>query len=230
MHRKLIFTIMGVFAILLVGCATPQKPLPFSQTSVPTGNGMIGVIQTKIPDFSVNFPGADCLLCIGLAKAAHYNLISYSESLKTDELISFQDDVVKKLNAKGFKAKKLSEQLEFKTLNSIPRSDRKEDYSEWDFKSFAKDNIQVLLVINYKQIGFRRGYQSYFPTEVPKANIIVEGYMVNLADNKLIWYKEFSMLKGTVGDWDVSPKYPELTNQYFSLIEDFKDSFLGSFN
>jgi hypothetical protein len=63
-----------------------------------------------------------------------------------------------------------------------------------------------------------------------KAQVIAEGFLVNTIDGKYVWYQDYKLSKGVAGEWDIEPNFPQLTNAYFSLIEEFKDSFLGAFN
>lgn len=229
MKRINLIVLTAVLLAFLSGCSTfVQKPVSFSPSSIQSGKVVIGVVQTKLPEFSVAFPGADCLLCIGLAMATHGKLRDHSKTLNTNDIQPLQDDLVKKLVAKGYSVKKIDQNIDFSKLKK--NSDEKEGFSNYDFSNYAKEGINMLLVINLKEIGFKRGYQNYIPTEPMKAQVVAEGFLVNTSDGKYTWYQDYKLSKGVTGEWDVEPKFPQLTNAYYSLIEEFKDSFIGSFN
>ena len=218
-----------VLLAFLSGCSTViQKPINFSPSSIESGKVVIGVVQTKLPEFSVVFPGADCLLCLGVAMATHGKLRDHSKTLNSNDLKSLQDDVIKNLIAKGYSVKKIDQSVDFSKL--AKNSNTKEGYSKYDFTTYAKDGINLLLVINLKEVGFKRESQMYIPTEPMKAQVVAEGTLVSTSDNKYVWYQEFKLSKGVPSEWNTEPNFPQLTNTYYSLIEEFKDSFLGSFN
>jgi hypothetical protein len=226
---KKITLLAGLFSAFafLSGCSTVvQNPVIFSSASVTNKSATLGVVQSKVPEFSVNFPGADCLLCIGVAAVAHSKVRDHAKTIDTNEIQTLGDNLVKKMSAKGYSVKKINQNIDLSSLDKI--SPEKEGYSKYNFSSYARDGIQMLLVIDVKEVGFTRGYQSYFPTGPMKAKIFAEGFLVNTADNKFLWYQRFDMTRGVNGEWDVEPKFPQLTNAYYSMIEEFRDSVIRS--
>jgi hypothetical protein len=217
-----------VSSVLITGCGSiAQKPVSFENNALPSGKNTIGVLQTKIPEVSVEFPGAACLLCIGIANATHGVFKDHAKTLNTKDLEPLQSDLINKLNTKGFKVKELSANFELSKLEK--NANQKEGYSKYNVASLAKEGINAVLVLEVKEIGFKRSYQNYIPTEPMKAQIVANGFLVNIADNKLLWHKEYVLSKGVQGEWNIEPKFPELTSSYYSLIEEFKDSVLSEF-
>lgn len=229
MKTGLLKLVVGVaIACVLASCATPpQTPISFSQQSLSGPKEQIGVLSTKIPSVSVEFPGADCLLCIGVAMAAHSTFREHASTLNATELETLQDDLVARLKARGYRVAKISEPVEMRSLDSV--SEKKEGFAKYNFSKYKKDGYTALVVTEYKSVGFRRGYQSYIPTEPMKASLQGETYMVRLDDGKLLWFQPHNISKGVVGEWDHAPKFPGLTNSYYSLLEEYKDSVLASF-
>jgi len=214
--------------LILASCATPpQPPITFSQQSLSGAKEQIGVLSTKVPDVSVEFPGADCLLCIGVAMAAHSSFRDHAATLKATELNMMQDELVSRLKARGYRVAKINEPVEIRSLEAV--SEKKDGFAARNFSKYKKDGFTALVVTEYKSVGFKRGYQSYIPTEPMKASIQAETYMVRLEDGKLVWYQPHNLSKGVVGEWDQPSKFPALTSSYYSLIEEFKDLVLGSF-
>lgn len=212
---------------LLSGCATKQAAINFSQESLAGKNEVIGVAASAVPGISVDFPGADCLLCLAAAYAANSDMRTHAKSVTTTELASLQDSMVNKLKSKGYKVVKIDDPI---VLHKLPsNSSRKEGYAKYNFTGYSKQNITSLVVLNYKTVGFRRNYQAYFPVGPMKAAATGEAYMVSLVDNKLLWHKDFDVIKGVTGDWNNPPKFPELTNSYYAMIEELKDSIIDGF-
>ena len=84
-----------------VACTTvPQSPVNFSQINV--GNeASITVVMSDIPDPGMAYPGAGCLLCLGVAAAANSDLSKYSKTLPTDDFLSFGEDAHNVLLERG---------------------------------------------------------------------------------------------------------------------------------
>ena len=224
--NKIIVT--ATVAIGLASCATPpQTPISFSQQSLSGPKEQIGVVSTKIPSVSVDFPGADCLLCIGVAMAAHSTFREHASTLNAADLENLQDELVAKLKARGYRVARITEAVDVRSLDSV--SDKKDGFAKYNFAKYKKDGYTALVVTEYKSVGFRRGYQSYIPTEPMKASLQGETYMVRIEDGKLLWFQPHNLSKGVVGEWDQPPKFPGLTNSYYSLLEEYKDIVLGSF-
>lgn len=222
------FAAILVSSVFITGCGSiTQKPVSFDTNSLPTGANIIGVLQTKTPDLSVEFPGASCLLCIGIANATHGVFKDHVKTLNTSDLEPLQSDLISKLNSKGYKVKVLSSNFELSKLEK--NSSTKEGYSKYNFANLAKEGVNAVLVLEVKEIGFKRAYQNYIATEPMKAQIVANGFLVNIADSKLLWHKEYMLSRGVRGEWNVQPKFPELTNAYYSLIEEYKDSVLSEF-
>lgn len=212
---------------LLSGCATKQAAIHFSQESLAGKNEVIGVVASAVPEASVVFPGADCLACLLAAYAVNSEMRTHAKSVTTTELANLQDSMVNKLKSKGYKVVRINDPI---VLNKLPsNSSQKEGYAKYDFSRYGKENITSLVVLNYKTVGFRRNYQAYIPVEPMKASATGEVYMVRLGDNKLLWHKDFDVIKGVTGKWDNPPKFPELTNSYYAMIEELKDSITDEF-
>lgn len=223
------YALLVIVTLFFSGCSSVvQKSVIFNNNDITTGSKVVGIIGIKNPEVSVAFPGADCLLCIGVAMASHGVLRDHAKTLNSSELTLLQNDLVKKLNAKGYTVKVLDKSFDISKVEK--NNEVKEGYSKYNFSSFAKEGVNSILVLNIKEVGFKRAYQSYVPTEPMKAQIVADGYMVNVSDNKLLWFKEYKLSKGVVGEWNVEPKFPLLTNSFYSLIEEFKDTVISEFN
>lgn len=207
------------------GCATvKQERIDFSKSNISLNNPKIAVVQTPIPDITVNFPGADCLLCIGVAVAVHSDFRSYASKVSTVELNDIRQKIIAKMNQQGLNVSNSSLMIDVKKLENV--NEKKLGFAFKDFSKINANGYGKLVIIDIKEIGFKRSYQSYVPLEPMKTNLVAEVYMVNIADNKLEWFNSVSLSKSTSGDWNNKPNYPEITNAYYSMIEEFKDSII----
>ncbi len=226
---KYLTRVLAVVLILalLGGCATaPQNKIDFSSQELAGANQKIGVIRSKIPEVAAEFPGADCLLCIAAALANHSSFRDHVKSLSSSDLAVLHDAVVSRLRAKGLEVVKLSDEIDVRKLDSV--KEVRDGFAKNNFSSFQARGLTSLVVVDFKTVGFRRSHQNYFPSEPMKARVVAEVYMVRLADGKLLWFERYDLLKGTSGEWDNKPKFPEITNAFYSLVEEFKDQVIES--
>lgn len=218
------FIVPGLAAIGLAGCvAAPQVALPPADTVVSGKAGKVGVIMTGVPTPDTEFPGASCLICLGLAEAANSSLTSYSHGLSLDEVHGYKGAVVAALKARGVDVVELPGELDLESLPadkaSVPNAPQK------NFRGL-KDKYAVdhLAVINITNLGFVRNYATYVPTGGPEASIRGEAYIVDLSTNVYDWYSPIDVRRPAEGEWDEPPNFPGLTNAYFQAVELAKDS------
>lgn len=216
--------------LLLSGCAvTHQQPVQLSATAIsPTPSTSVGVVMTKLPKVDTDFPGANCLLCYGLAAAANKSLTDYTHQLGYEDLPKLKDDLAELIRKKGGTVQVIADELD---LRSLPDAANKgPNLAMKDFASLrAKYHVDKLLVVNIYTLGFLRTYASYIPTSDPKATFSAIGYMVDLNTNAYDWYEPINISKSADGAWDEAPKFPGLTNAYFQALELGKDEFIKPF-
>jgi len=221
---------LSALLLFLAGCATttPQAPIAFSESSLQTQPGRIGVGMTALPKVGTSLPGAFCLLCIAAARAANSALISHAETLSYENLQDVKEDVANLLTKKGANVTAIGEELNVRELpDSVTKTPgfARKDFSQWA----AKYKIDKVLVIDITSLGFVRSYSAYFPTSDPKSHFIGIGYIVDLESNAYEWYHPVNVIKSTDENWDEPPKFPGLTNAYFQALELGRDSFLRPF-
>jgi len=221
--------LVSAIAIFLGGCASaPQQSVSLSSMGKGAEAGRVGVAMTKLPPVDTFFPGASCLLCLATASMANSSLTSHAKTLPYDELSKLKVDLAKLLRQGGASVTVIEEDID---VDALPDFDKKEPgIARKDFSSLrGKYNIDRLLVINVRSLGYVRTYQAYFPTSEPKATLDGLGYMVNLKSNAYDWYKPVGVSKSSDQGWDEPPKFPGLTNAYFQVLEIAKDSFMEPF-
>lgn len=214
----------------LAGCATQvQVPVPMANEAIKADSGRIGVAMTALPKVDTSFPGAGCLLCIGVASLAHTQLTKATQALPLEDLPMLKELVAERLRKRGAQAIVINEPLDIDQLESNPQSGP--NLSAKDFRPLAKKlGVDRLVVIQITEIGISRSYAAYIPTADPKAIVKGFGFMINLGDNKYDWHMTADNQRAADGTWDEPPKYPGLSNAYFQVLEMSKDRFLGPFS
>lgn len=222
--------ILAIILILLGGCATipQQEPITLAEGAFTAKSGRMGVAMTPLPKVDTSFPGANCLLCIGVASAANSALTDHTRTLPYEDLPKLKNSVADLLRKKGVNATVIAEDILIDTLPDYAA--KGENTAHKDFSSLKqKYNVDKLVVINITALGVWRDYSAYIPTSDPKAVMQGKGYLVNLKNNTYEWYMPVNIVKSADGKWDEPPKFPGLTNAYFQSLEIGKDSFLKPF-
>lgn len=214
---------------LTVACTTtPQQPVLFSP-EVASENVSITVTMTELPDPNMDYPGAGCLLCLGVAAAANSDLSKYTKTLPIDDLAVIGEQVTSALEAKGYEVNLASEPLVIKELRKPANKDM--NMASKDYTVLQKElGTSHLLVIKLDSIGMSRNYSSYIPTSLPYINITGAAYLVNLETNLYDWYLPIIQREFSEGEWNEKPDYPSLSNAYFGAIERVRESILLGIN
>lgn len=215
---------------ILAGCATaPQQPIQLSQTTLASKTNRIGIAMKALPKVDTSFPGAGCLLCFAAASVANSALTTHTQSLPYEDLPKLKNDVANLLSKKGADVTVIADPID---IDSLPSFDANEpNIARKDFSTLRqKYKVDKLVVIEINALGMERTYSAYIPTNAPMAVLKGTGYLVNLNNNAYEWYMPLSVVKGTEGNWDEPPKFPGLTNAYFTVLENGKDGFLKPFS
>ncbi|UTW45846.1 hypothetical protein KFE80_02740 [bacterium SCSIO 12696] len=226
--KKFLCLLASVATLFLTACATnPQYPVSLSHGELVRGE-KVGIYIDKLPEVNTGFPGADCLLCIGVASAAHTALTAHVKSLSADDFLTVAEGLNNEISRVGSSVVPIEESINFRKL---PKHKTKElNFAKKNFSSFKKKyDIGSLLVIDINAIGVHRGYASYVPTGDPQAVLLGTAYMVDLETNAYRWYKPISIYRSAEGDWKEKPSYPGLTNAFYQVIEQGKDEILSPF-
>jgi len=218
---------LAAISIFVAGCATkPQAPISFSQSTLGTGAGRIGVAMAPLPKVDTHLVGAGCLLCMAAASIANSSLTTHTQTLPYEDLPKLKDRIADLARRKGADVTVIAEALDFSALPDFPTPGP--NVASKDFTSLQKKyGIGKLLVIEISTLGMWRTYSAYFPTSDPKAVLLGRGYVVNLSSNMYEWYMPVSVFRSAEGAWDEPPKFPGLTNAYFQTLEIGKDTFVN---
>jgi hypothetical protein len=226
MNMTSLFRLVLATAVL-AGCVTqPQLPVTLTHDTI-AKSGKIGVAMTALPKQDTQVPGASCLLCLAFASASMSGLTSHAQTLSYEELPNLKIKAAELLRKKGATVVVIDDAID---INALPNNTEFKEGDNSTRKNFGslqkKYDVDKLLLINITAIGFIRNYSAYIPTGDPQSLLQGTGYLVDLRNNKLDWYKPVTISKSAGSTWDEPPKYPGLTNAYFQTLELGMDEFL----
>ena len=219
--------VLAAAAIFLGGCATPvQQRIDLADNYLVSGKakkGKIGVVMVELPKPDTAFPGANCLLCLGVANGMHSSLNKEVQTFSTAELKALPRDVVALLKKQGLDAVLIDEPLKIDALPDLNAGDAV-NKSRKNFSSLkAKYKVDRLLVVHFTALGVWRSYSAYVPNDPPKAVVVGNASLVDLATHSLDWYLPVNISRAADGNWDEPPKFPGLTNAYYQVLESGMD-------
>ena len=214
--------------LLLVGCAaTPQAPVSMAPNALASGM-RVGVTMSNLPDSDLHLPGASCLLCLATAEAMNSSLSNYVNGLKPNEFSVVKSQLIGLLEEKGIYVVPIETPF---NATEFPKSSSKEaNTSPRDFSQLRDQyNVTHLLVVDVEHLGMWRSYANYIPTSDPMAYLKASSYLVNLANNQYVWFQPLEFKRPADGDWDEPPSFPGLTNAYFQVLEEARESIVSEF-
>lgn len=225
-----VFAMVGLF---LVGCAAPQPPVPLSGDFHKNSGAKVGLVLSmpEGPDFSTE--GDVRLLDYAIISAAMAGFNKHVKTLDLSEFKAIEKGMSNILQAGGFEAQILSEYPDVEALGKFKDPDEKdtEYYASKDMTPLAEDlGIDYLLTLEVWRIGFARPYTSFIPMAPPRAVFNARGQLIDLHNNRLLWYAGIYKANDTDGDWDEPPSFPGLTNSYYVTLEEAKQEILDIFS
>lgn len=227
MKNKLSFFGFLVSLALLTSCAStpPQGAVAFSSTSVNEGES-IGIYIDELPKVGMNYPGANCLLCLAAAAAANGGVSGHARTLSNDELGSdFAADIARQFAQDGIKSTILQGAIDLKKLKKSSFESDIQARKDYTVLASAVNNTHLLVVdINYSGLG--RQYANYLATSPPYALISGSAFIVDLQSNEYLWYLPIVQRNSAGTAWKEPPNYPTLTNEFYKAIATVRDNIL----
>jgi hypothetical protein len=213
---------LGLVAVL-AGCAVPvQQPVELAPgffSAAKAKGGRVGVVMAELPKSDTQFPGANCLLCIGVANLAHAEMNKQVQSFSTAELQPLPADLVALLQKQGLDAVLIKDPLKIADLPDLGAPDPT-NKARKNFGALKdKHKVDRLLVVNITALGVWRSYSAYVPTDAPRAVLYGEASMIDLGNHALEWHLPLALSRAAEGAWDEPPKFPGLANAYFQVLE-----------
>ncbi len=219
-------TLISALALtLLAGCSStpPQAPIALDDPSQFYASGKVAIVVNTPEKADTYFPGANCLLCAGAAAMMNSSLTNHTQALPVDDFTNLPHTLKDELTALG-KDVVLTEGVvpsKLKKYKSDVANTARRDFSGVA-SQYGADQV---LVVDLSLVGVVRTYASYVPTSDPIPTISGAAYIVNAADQKLVWYAPIRIAKNVEGEWDEADQgFPGVTNAYYQAVEEAMDT------
>ncbi|MBK5301477.1 MULTISPECIES: hypothetical protein [Gammaproteobacteria] len=212
--------------LTLTGCAHVQPPVPLDHQFWDAKEPTIGVAITVVPEPVLALTGNQGILDYAINKGVNNKLSDNVEKWQVGDLNTLPDVLVAKLQAKGYKAKRINEPFDLKIYKE---TSFREGYMTRDMTPVkATYGVDRLLLVNVYATGATRSYYSIVPTSVPMAQVGGQGMVIDLADNKLLWFKPFVATQAAQGEWD-EPTYTNLSNAFYQAVDNSRQQMITPF-
>ena len=218
---------LALLAVLtLTGCAHVQPPVALDKQFWDAKEPTIGVAITVVPSPVLALTGNQGILDYAINAGVNSKLSANVETWQVRDLETLPDAIVAKLQAKGYTAKRIDEKVDLKTFKEV---DFREGYMTKDLSPMkAAHGIDRLLRVSIYATGATRSYYSIVPSSVPMAQVGGQGMVIDLSDNKLLWYQPFAAVQAAQGEWD-EPSYTNLSNAFYQAMDNSRQQMIAPF-
>jgi hypothetical protein len=212
--------------LTLTGCANVQPPVPLDQQFWDAKEPTIGVAISELPPPVLALTGNQGILDYAINAGVNSKLSDNVRTWQVRDFDTLPDVIVAKLQAKGYKAKRIDEKVDLKTYKETKF---REGYTIKDLTPMkTKYGVDRLLLVYVTATGATRSYYSIVPTSVPMAQVGGQGMVVDLADNKLLWFQPFVAVQAAQGEWD-EPTYTNLSNAFYQAVDNSRQQMITPF-
>src|SRR5471030_1638856 len=213
--------------LILTGCAHVQPPVPLDPQFWAAKETTIGVAITVMPEPELAVTGHQGILGYVINRGVNSRLIDAVEKWQVSSLNTLPDVIVAKLQAKGYKARRIYEPVD---LSAYKETGFREGYMDHDMSAIkARYGVDRLLLLNVFTVGATRSYYVYIPLSVPKAQVSGQGMLIDLSDNKLMWFQPFATVLAAHGEWD-EPTYSSLSKAFYQAVDSSRQQMITPFS
>ncbi|MCW8125433.1 hypothetical protein [Microbulbifer halophilus] len=219
--KNLLRLSFAVIFTALVGCATPQPPVPLDQQFYTAEDKKVGLMleAPEAPDLALE--GNIGLLDYAIIAAATSSLSEHFEKQNLNEFLAVAEELSSSLEKDGLTVVRLEVPEEAPKLAKFKDPDSKDQtyYASRDHRGLvAEHGVDYLLKLKATRAGLARPYYGFVPTDDPRAVFDVHGELIDLSTNELLWYANISQSAYATGEWDEGPNFPGLTNTYYVVM------------
>lgn len=218
----------SIVAVLLSGCAS-QQMIPMDSSYWEKKDKKVGVVLSDMPTPTGHKGGNQGLLDLAINEGIGNKLDNHIESLSLSDFDEAAQVIVSHLKRQGIDAIFIEKRINIHNLSDVAKPES--GFAKKDFGHLKVEyDIDQLLIIEVKSAGTYRTYYGFIPTSDPQGYMTTNGRLVDLNDNKLLWYIDDKQLVPVVGPWDQPEEsWPNLTNAIFKAVENAKTSVIQSF-
>jgi hypothetical protein len=200
--------------VVVLLTATCASTVPLQSNFWNRKGATVVVALATLPEAHAHRLGSEMLLDLAINKSLAQKLDTRMREVAPTLLKSVTDSFVKRLQERGFVAKKAGEPMAVDALQNFSASRGQTHPFGRDVRPLAqKYNADMLLLITVQRYGTLRKYYGFIPLGAPKALFDVRGQMIDLKTNELLWQTSTSDDQATVaveGEWSEPPDYRNL--------------------
>lgn len=220
--RILPLILMGA---ILAGCAQPNVEL--SESFWQNHQQKVVAVKNKKIKPSMYQQGQEGLLDMVVNSAVTDKFRTHLREMDLNWYSSLRGDFVHELNKRHIKAKS-GGTIDIADLPRFHGDTKTHDRK--DFTVLAKRMPgDKLLVVKLDQLGAVRHYYGFIPLGAPKAVCALEGEMVDMKDNSVLWRHRSNVILAVEGDWDQPPAYPNFDRALKRAVRQASTELLDSF-
>jgi len=213
--------------VLLAGCATNQPPVAMDQNFWNEKNDTIGVAMNETPTPSVRMVGQQGFLDVAFNNAMAEELKAKVATWDASSMDGLKETVASDLEQQGFSVVTIQKPFNYNDYEKNRGAE--EGYLEIDVTPLKQRYDIDKLIILSSSAGTSRSYYGMIPTSDPVALSSVSTVVVDLDDNRLVYFEPTQVTKPASGDWDEAPDYPNLTNAFYQALDESQQITLAPF-
>jgi hypothetical protein len=216
--KRIVFSVLLLSMALLTGCAI-QGPVPLDKAYWTNKPESVGVIVAKLPPATAHKQGSQGLLDLAINSAMAGPLEKHLSALKLDEFRETGRVVANHFSRQGIPTMFIDEELDVTKVPKVKKAPK--GTTTLDFASLkAKYNVDHLVVLEAVAAGTVRSYYGFVPLTAPQGYFACRGTLVDLKDNKILWYANSTQQIVVEDPWDQADEaFPHVTSAFYRALE-----------
>ncbi len=218
--------ILFLSVTLLSGCVSPEVAL---QQSFWKNKDQKIIVATATTDGAELYQAGDeGLLDVAINGGVTSQFNRYLQNYTMDWMRVMQIEFIARLASNNMNAKAYFTPIDLRTLTATNGN-----YSKIASKNFMPLRVALgnnkMLLISINEYGAVRDYYAFIPLDAPKAVCNIEGRLVDLTNNRILWRHKESKVLAVEGDWDQPPRYGNFTKALVKVTSSCAKSLVDSF-
>lgn len=220
--RRVNLLLIVLVLLFLGGCATaPQPEVRLSSQYWESSSKTVGLFVAPIGEPQLYMEGDVRLLDYAINAAVMSPVTGHFGKLDLSDFEALRDEIAAHFRDQGVQVV-LVDEIQRDGLSDFadPNKEDADYFARKDYTKLAdKYGIDQLLLIETQRVGVARPYQGFLPMGEPRAVFELQGQLIDMRDNRLLWYADVQHQQFASGSWDEPPAYPGLTNGFYAALE-----------
>lgn len=231
--------ILALGMLLMSACTHVTPNVELSEQFWKTPNNQVAVAQAKKPKATFVAEGNQGgLLDMAVTEAMTKKFKKHLETHNNQFIDDINRQLITVCQSKGIKISKVDGNFDKKRLPRFKQNGKKTKgnnsnlhYATKDYRSQQmKVDSDKLLIIELHGYGAKRHYNGLIPLSEPKAFVNIEGQLIDLKDNHLLWHYKNDIKLPVQGKWDQPPLYPNFDKSLKEAIQIVSEEIVAHFS